>query len=435
MIAGTMTDMSDIMSRMKGRDLYFHVGEHGSDIRFHFGRESASVGTEDVVGLSYLASCSPHFTGSDRIALAWSAKDVFSLVKRKTEISMEFGGSFYDLSLISSYLSVEAQRPRGFRGAVDLLKALMAHPGWKAFSPFYSEVYAPLASTVIPDIETCCLVDNRKRMCVYPLYGIEGQANGRLKATAPTESNYNPHSMGADMKRSLRPPGYDQAFVHFDYRNMEVNVLQWLSGDRALGDVLEGEDDPYRAIWSMVTRREATEAQRGICKEVFLPVVFGQGPRSLAEKLGAKEEIASKIIDSLVSTFPVAFDWVSSQSPDGDNMATDRFGRRRRFDERELYKIRNFSVQSPASMICLRKLVRLHGSLSGLARVCFHVHDGYCVVCDKNEVREVSEIGTSVLEEEDPLFPGLRLRSLCCSGGSLSDLKPTKRGVPHEAHT
>ena len=427
--------MSDLMSRMKGRDLYFYVGDSGSDIRFHFGREDAYVDAEDVVALSYLASGALHFTGKDRIALAWSAKDFFSMVKRRTEISMEFGGQVYDLSLISSYLSFEAQRPRGFREAVVLLKALMAHPGWKDFSPFYLGVYAPLASSVIPDIETCCLVDNRKRLCVYPLYGIEGQANGRLRATAPTDSNYNPHSMGPDQRASLRPPGYDQVFVHFDYRNMEVNVLQWLSGDEALGDLLEGDGDPYRAIWSTVTRQEATEAQRGVCKDVFLPVVFGQGARSLADRLGAKEEIASKIIDRLVSTFPVAFDWVSSQSPNGDNVATDRFGRRRRFDGRELYKIRNFAVQSPASMICLRKLVRLHGSLSGLARVCFHVHDGYCVVCDKNDVREVSEVGTSVLEEEDSLFPGLRLKTLCCSGGSLSDLKPIKRGVPHEAHT
>jgi len=423
------------MARIKGRDLYFYMDGPSSDIRFRCEGVDSRVSGGDSASLSYLASSAHHFLDSDRIVLSWSAKDVFSHIKRVTEIPMEFGGRLYDLSLISSYLSLGAEKPERFSDAVELLKKIVAHPGWRSFRTFYSEVYTPLAVSVLPDIETCCLVDNRKRLCVYPSYVMEGQANGRLKAVAPTEGNYNPHSMGREQKRSLRPSGYEEVFVSFDYRNMEVNVLQWLSGDRELGAVLEGDDDPYKTIWSRITRQEATEAHRKMCKDIFLPVAFGLGARSLASRFGKEEKFAARIIDRLVSTFPVAFDWVSSQSPDGDNMATDRFGRRRRFEERNLYKIRNFSVQSPASMICLRKLVRLHDSISGLARICFHVHDGYCVVCDKNQAREVFEIGTRVLEEEDEMFPGLRLRTSCVFGSELEELKPIRTGVPHEAHT
>jgi DNA polymerase I-like protein with 3'-5' exonuclease and polymerase domains len=158
-------------------------------------------------------------------------------------------------------------------------------------------------------------------------------------------------------------------------------------------------------------------------------VVFGLGARGLSEKIGIGEKFASKLIHTLVKTFPVAFDWVSSQSPDGDNMAKDRFGRRRRFRERDFYKIRNFSVQSPASMICLRKLVRLHEALGGLGRICFHVHDGYYMVCAVDKVDSVCEAGMAILEEEDPLFPGLRLRASCYSGARLDQMEPTKLGA------
>jgi hypothetical protein len=428
-----MAEVADVMSRLRGHDIYFYMFDPGrasdSELRFHFGGGRAVVPCSDNLSLSYLAASIQHFLDNDRFLISWSAKDVFSFLKSRTEMAMEMGGFLYDLSVISSYLSVDCEVPSSFPEAVRLLKRLVGHPGWGAFKPFYTEVYLPLVSSVLPDMETCCLVDNSKRRCVYPSYVVEGQANGRLKAVVPTDGHYNPHSMGAEQKANLRPPGYDEVFVYFDYRNMEVNVLQWLSGDPALGSILESGDDPYRAIWSRVIRSEATEGNRKTCKDVFLPVVFGQGPRSLASRTGIKEEIASRIIDTLVDAFPVAFDWVTSQSPDGDNMAVDFFGRRRRFEERELYKIRNFSVQSPASMICLRKLVRLHGSLSGLARSCFHVHDGYCVVCAKNKVGEVFEVGTRVLEEEDPMFPGLGLRTSCVHGARLNDMKPLRTGV------
>jgi hypothetical protein len=434
-----MSDIAELMGRLASNDLYFCMGGDsvagspefsGNEIYFHCGGVRTRVGCSDGVSLSYIASSIHHFIRPRGIVTTWSCKDIFSVVKARTEIPMEAPASLYDLALICSYLSIDAGRPERFRDAVDVLKRCVAHPGWKDFAPFYFGVYVPLCTKVLPDIETCCLVDNSKRMCVYPHYDVEGQANGRMKAYAPTEAHYNAHSMGPEQRRNLRPSGYDDVFVSFDYRNMEVNVLQWLSGDKALGSILEGDNDPYKAIWAKITRTDATEAHRALCKNMFLPVAFGQGARSLSLKLGVKEKFAAEIIHRLVSTFPVAFDWVKTQSPNGDNMASDRFGRRRIFDGQKLHKIRNFVVQSPASMICLRKLVRLHESLSGRARICFHVHDGYSVICAKSQVNEVFELGTKVLEEEDPMFPGLKLRSACKFGNCLDQLEPINKGTP-----
>lgn len=429
-----MADISDLMGLLKGSDVYIHSSGGNpwdpKEIVFHAGGKRVAVECGDSVALSYLSSSLHHLLDPHRVLVAWGVKEMVSFLKARTEVLPEIGGRLFDLSLVCSYLSIDAAAPGSFKEAVGLLRRVMGHPGWPVFRPFYEGVYLPLATAVLPEIETCCLVDNSRRSCVYPMYEIEGQANGRLKALAPTESHYNPHSLGPDRRRDLRPAGWDDEFVSFDYRNMEVNVLQWLSGDPALGAILEGEEDPYVAIWSRVTRGPAGESQRRLCKDVFLPVVFGQGARSLAERIGREEKIAAGIIDRLVDSFPVAFDWVRSQSPDGDDMAVDRFGRRRAFVGRELYKIRNFAVQSPASMICLRKLVRLHDALAGLGRVCFHVHDGYSVVCDKNEVDSVYEAGIRALEEEDPMFPGLRLRATCRHGNRLDGLSHLeKRGV------
>lgn len=433
-----MSDVFELVSLLRGNDLFIYLD--GDDrpwceetsrpgLVFHCGGRRMTMDGGDSESISYLASSIHHFMDASRFVVSWGAKDIFSFVRGRSEVPMELASPLYDLGIISSYLGVDCPRPAKFREAMILLKALLTHPGWAEFRPFYEGVHVPLVTRVLPEIESCCLVDNERRMCVYPSYSSAYQANGRLKASVRCPSNYNPHTIGPEQKRNLRPPGYEDCFVQFDYRNMEVKTLQWLSGDERLGELIDADGDPYGAIWSAVTKGTVEKRHRDICKEVFLPVVFGLGARGLAERIGVEEFFAARLIDRLVKTFPVAFDWVSSQLPDGDNMAKDRFGRRRRFSGRDSYKTRNFSVQSPASMICLRKLVRLQESLEGLGRVCFHVHDGYCVVCAVDKVDSVCEAGMAVLEEEDPLFPGLRLRASCETGGRLDQMKPTKTGV------
>lgn len=433
-----MNGFSEILPGIKGKDIYLYLSrenpdwqDHGQEVNLivHFGGKRVTLPLGDTSELNYLVSSLYHFLDSDRLVLAWGAKDIFSYLKGRTEMSLEVHNQVYDLSLVSSYLGVSASRPENFRDAVSLLKRLMSDPLWKKFYPYYAAIYVPMFSTVLPEIETGCLVDNRKKRCVYPTYVIEGQVNGRLKALKLNSASYNPHSIGEEERSNLRPRGYDEAFVYLDYRNMEVAVLQWLSGDPVLASILESGRDLYKEIWRKITRQEPTDSHRKLCKNIFLPVVFGQGRASLAKKLGSSEEFSARLIDSLVSTFPVAFDWVDAQSPDGNNTAIDVFGRRRTFEDQKLYKIKNFCIQSPASMICLRKLVKLHEALAGKASIGFHVHDGYCVLCDKKNIASICELGTEVLEEDDDMFPGLALKTTCKFGQNFNDLETFNKRI------
>jgi hypothetical protein len=424
-------DFAEILPKLKGEDLYLYLTRSNPDwtgpdnslnLAIHYGGNKVLLPLDDLRQVSYLSSSLYHFIDPKSILISWGIKDIFTYLKGRTGINLEMYGRIYDLGLICPYLGLRTERPATFGEAAGMLKKALADPRWPAFKPFYEKVYLPLSREVLPSVETTCLVDNRKRACVYPSYVLEGQANGRLKTVRTGSASYNPHSIGDAEKSNLRPADYDEVFVCLDYRNMEVNVLQWLSGDERLAGMLESDEDVYKAIWKVISGGEASEAQRALCKNFFLPVVFGQGKISLAKKIGVTEEIASRIIHTLNKTFPVAFDWVKSQSADGDNMATDFFGRRRKFADHEMYKIQNFCIQSPSSMICLRKLARLHEAVEGVARICFHVHDGYYLLCRKNDTERVVTLGTGVLEEPDDMFPGLRLRTSCHHGAGLDNL-------------
>jgi hypothetical protein len=429
-------DFSEIIPSLSGKDLYIYMTQENPDwtlddsrveMIIHCDGKKFVLPLSDAREVSYLASSLHHFIGGGSLILSWCAKDIFSFLKGKTGIALECSGNIYDLSVVSSYFGYPKQKPASFKDALSVIRNASGESGWKDFRKFYDKVYMPLISEVVPSMETCCLVDNKRRRCVYPSYVIEGQANGRLKAVKSGLSSYNPHSLGPDERKSIRPSGYDQSFVYFDFRNMEVCVLRWLSSDEGLGRIIDSGADPYREIWKIMAGSDPSDSQRVLCKSVFLPVVFGLGRSSLAKKIGVSEKVAGLIIDRLVKSFPVAFEWVDRQEDFDGDFAIDVFGRRRAFESGESYKARNFCVQAPASMICLRKLVSLHEGLIGLADICHHVHDGYCLVCDRSSVEEVANAGLTILQSEDDLFPGLSLRASCQFGPDLNNLETLRK--------
>ena len=82
---------------------------------------------------------------------------------------------------------------------------------------------------------------------------------------------------------------------------------------------------------------------------------------------------------------------------------SDYFGKRRTFTE-NFYKARNFCIQSPASLICLEKLVQLWKKIQHKTRICYHVHDGYYVYAqDDNKekfVKDFVEVWTKIMNAD-----------------------------------
>jgi DNA polymerase I-like protein with 3'-5' exonuclease and polymerase domains len=208
---------------------------------------------------------------------------------------------------------------------------------------------------------------------------------------------------------------------------MEVSVLQWLSDDPALGRILRGKKDVYEQIWCKATGLKRDDNSRDNGKSTFLPVVYGLGPKGLAKRLEKREDLAAWIINSYYKTFPKAFQWLRQQTLDEEGYAADYFGRKRWFDEENIYKSRNFLVQAPANIICLKKLITLRESIKDFAKLAFHLHDGYCILVKNTDWKKAYLKATESLETEDKLFPNLRLTTSCEAGVTLKSLKPISR--------
>jgi hypothetical protein len=381
---------------------------------------------KDKKSIKNLAASFSCVVNNNNLLFGYNLKNIFSFFLGKAGILVDIDKTIYDIAIIQSYFSIPKNKPESLKECLSIIKEVKKSDQWDCFKKFYLNVYNPLIKRVIPKIEINSLVDANKKNFVSCFYEIEGQINGRMKCSSVLDKCFVPHTLNKKNKDYLRTTSAEDIFVYFDYKHMEVSVLQWLSKDENLKSILESGGDLYESIWEKIVKQKANEKQRNICKNFFLPVVFGQGYYSLSKKLGLEEKISKMLIDSLRKTFPTAFKWVDDQTTNAEHYAFDIFGRKRKFEESDRYKIKNFCIQSPASMICLKKLVSLHYEIENKARICFHVHDGYCLVCNKNNLSQIVNLAKNILEKEEDMFPDLKLSVVCKFGQNLNNLKDIK---------
>jgi hypothetical protein len=371
-------------------------------------------------GLLRDLSAFPYQFADSPLIIGWGIKPLYSYFRGITG-SRFLLDEIWDLRIIERFMGLDNPLPATLKEARNRLASMVALPSWDTFHPIYEKVYKPLILDVLPEMETNGLADTTKKHLVYAHYELEGQVNGRMKSYGAFSKSFVPHTMDPNVKGRLRSTGYDDVFMYFDFKNMEVAVLQWLSQDPQLWDILRSGKDAYEGIWQRVTGLEPDAHSRERGKMIFLPAIFGMGPTTLAKRLKTDKKTATTLLDRLYKAFPAAFSWVRGQFIE-DGFGVDCFGRRRQFEQGNEYKVRNFVIQAPASVICLAKLVKLHREIKNLAKLAFHLHDGFCIIVNKSDIRKLHELGTEILESSDELFPNLKLTTTCEVGGRLNDL-------------
>lgn len=364
-----------------------------------------------------------YINNPNKVLIGWDLKNLFSHVRNVIGIKYDLDSNLLDLKVLEAFCGIFEKHPESFKAAQTRLLKITQGENWDKLKYIYKNIHLPLITNVIPDIENAGIIHTKNRLKLNSYYEILGQINGRSKCSKISDKSFNPHSINESDREILRPAGFDEVFMYIDFHHQEVSVLQWLSKDPELGKTLETGEDLYNAIWKDITTLEPTPDSRKICKGIFLPVIFGQGAKSLSERLKIPFDIAQKLITKIQNKYSVAVEYVAKQMVGEDGFALDYYGKKRFFGEQD-FKIRNFAIQSPASTICLHKLVRLHREIKD-ARIAMHIHDGYVFYVRPSECRKVYNLSKDILEsDDDSLYPDLKLKISCEVGPSLNNLKP-----------
>jgi hypothetical protein len=373
---------------------------------------------------------------SEKMVVSWNIKELFSFALYRTGKPLNISSDplaytldrqpiskepvIIDLGIIESYLGLLQSPPKSYQEAVDRVKII--HPHFNSVQAIYNNIHQPLVKEIIPQLETEGIIFKKNKL--YAHYEIEGQENGRLRCDKIFSKSYNPHVIRPDEKPHYKTPMLGGLFIYFDYQAWEVYVLQWLSGDKRLGRILDSGRDVYVSIFEELTGKTASNA-REFGKKLFLPTVYGMGSKTLAEKINVKQETAAALIDRLHKIFPQVFSYTQSmQESLKEGFVTDVFNRRRVLDEDKAYLARNFSVQSPAATITLFKLIKLCRALNDKNyKIGFYVHDGYVIFSDSRDYKQIIRLAQEVLESECEIASGLKLKVACQAGYSLDKMK------------
>ncbi len=359
---------------------------------------------------------------TDRLYV-WNIKGLATYFYAISKKFLNPSNNLIDLKIIENFLGIKGVCPENFNECVYRLKAIVKHKNWQSL---YKSIHMPLALRVLPSIETQSLLDEESKKPVFPYYEIEGQNNGRMNCFHKYAKSYLPHTMGPDVKKYLKPRGYGYRFLCSDFRHCEVTVLQWLSKDEKLKEILESGADLHKEIYEIVTGDPCnSENKRNLSKKMFLPVMYGCGPRGLAQNLSVTESVSSEIIGRIKQQFPIAWEWMQSkQEIAKQGPIEDFFGRSRVFNENQSYLARNFSVQGVAATVCQEKLIALSKALDNeKAYIVFSVHDGFGLVCQIKAARETYKLVKQVCETESTLCPGLSMKAEIKFGAKLDQMK------------
>lgn len=353
--------------------------------------------------------------------ICWDIKSIISYLKFCNTKFVTITSSIVDLKIIESFRGIKKKRPISLVEAVNRINVLIRNPVWK---PIYQSIHLPLMLRVLPKIETCGLLNEEIRKSVFPYYEIEGQANGRMNCYKRFKRSFLPHNMSVENKCVLKPRGDNLGFMCVDYRHCEVTVLQWLSKDEKLGEILASGQDLHRAIYKEITGDICdTEKKRLMSKRMFLPVMYGCGPSGLAENMSIDEVTAGDLVRRVKTRYSTAWNWMVEQQTRaaGQGWLEDILGRRRNLDSP--YKARNFAVQGVASTVCQEKLIDLQKVLDNTASVVFSAHDGFGLVIKTGTIRSNYEKVVGVLESDSKICPGLSMKVEVKLGTRLDKMK------------
>jgi len=260
------------------------------------------------------------------------------------------------------------------------------------------------------------------------IVGPDGRARNPYRMYALKTGRTNPstsrHPFNAPkcMRNIVRPdPG--KVCVNFDYKNQEIAIAAYLSGDPQLKAAVE-TGDPYIATGKLVgalpadATKKSHPKERKIFKTTLLACLYGQGAPNMSKRMNINIDYGTDYQVKIKNAYPVYFAWVKPLVNRAvlQGFLTTKFGFRYHVAPGEVYNPRTFynhPIQSNGSEM-------LRHALIGICRAGIElnalIHDGLVVHLDRKKFRKQFLKVKKIMED--------------ASGKILNDDKRTKYICP-----
>ncbi len=215
-------------------------------------------------------------------------------------------------------------------------------------------------------------------------------STGRLSSSEPNIQNVNPI-----LRRAFT---VEEGYVHvyFDYSQIELRILAFLSKEKKLLSAYENNMDVHKQT------AEALGVSRDMGKRINFSIVYGIGAKSLADYLEISPEDAVRHIKTFYNTYPNVLSYNKSmqQFASVNGYVRNIFGRTRKLQGEDCRKACNTIIQSTAADLIKRANVSVQEFLKDKkSKAILLIHDEEVIKMPLDEVKYIKDI-QKIMEEE-----------------------------------
>jgi DNA polymerase-1 len=182
-----------------------------------------------------------------------------------------------------------------------LQELIAAHPVIEKILQ-YREMFK-LQSTYIEGLPKYIAEDGR----IHSQFNLDVAATGRLSSTDPNLQNIPTKGQwGNEIRKAFVAP-VGCTLVAMDYSQIELRILAHLSGDPGLRRIFQAGEDVHRSTAAKIFNvkpEEVTKDQRRSAKTINFGLMYGMGPRALAQDLQITFSQAELFIKAYFAAFP-----------------------------------------------------------------------------------------------------------------------------------
>lgn len=251
---------------------------------------------------------------------------------------------------------------------------------------------------------------------IYPNFNPIGTVSGRLSSNTPNMQNLsrNPTDGWFIRDAFICPEGYN--LIVADESQLELRLLAHFSKDPALVEAFLSEGDVHTRTASQILQKppeEVTKVERQQFKTINFGIMYGMGPKKLADSLKISEGDAKYLLQRYFETYQGVREWFNSveRTTKKNGYIKTIIGRYRRLPDiwskdnalysRARRQAINSIIQGSAADILKVAMVKIYQAFkdAGLdAQILSQIHDELVVQCRERECEKAAEIMKDYME-------------------------------------
>lgn len=154
---------------------------------------------------------------------------------------------------------------------------------------------------------------NKETGRIHSTFNQVGTATGRLSSSNPNLQNIPQKGDIASKIRSAFVSSEGCSFISFDYSQIELRILAYLSGDETLLRAYENNEDIHTktaALIFSIDENDVDDKLRRIAKSVNFGIIYGLSPYGLARDTGVSQSEAKRFIEKYFELYPKVAEYI-----------------------------------------------------------------------------------------------------------------------------